>query len=306
MSTSNIIYRRSITDRIADAIIVIVLLIIGIVTIYPFLNVLAVSFNDSIDTIRGGITIFPRKFTLNNYKEILRYPTLITGALVSTARTIIGASASVICTALIAYTLSRKDFVARKFFNIIFMVTMYVSGGLIPGYLLIRQLNLFNNFLVYIFPGLVGAFYVFLIRSYIESLPYSLQESAKLDGANDLQIFWKIVLPLCKPSLATITLFYAVNQWNSWFDTYLYCTANKNLTTLQYELQKIIRSASAAAQSASNGSINAAVEATKGNMITPQSIQMAITIIVVVPIILVYPKLQKYFVSGMMIGAVKG
>lgn len=306
MSKNSSFYRRSLGTKIADAIIIIVLLLIGIITIYPFLNVLAISFNDSIDTVRGGITIFPRKFTLDNYKEVFRYPTLMTGAIVSTARTVIGTGASVICTAIMAYTLSRKDFVARKLFNLLFMVTMYVSGGLIPGYLLIRNLDLFNNFLVYILPGLVGAFYVFIVRSYIESLPYSLQESAMLDGANDFQIFWKIIFPLSKPSMATITLFYAVSQWNSWFDTYLYCASNKNLTTLQYELQKIIKSAAAAAQSAQNGNASAAIEAAKSHSITPQSIQMAITIIVVIPIILVYPKLQKYFVSGMTIGAVKG
>ncbi len=294
------------SDMAVEAVLILILLIIGIVTVYPFLNVLALSFNESGDSIKGGITIWPRVFTLKNYAKVFQYPTLINGAVVSVLRTVIGAGASVMCTTIMAYTLSRRDFAARKLFNILFMATMYISGGLVPGYLLIRNLHLFNNFLVYILPGLVGGYYVFLMRSYIEGLPFSLQESAMLDGANDFQIFSKIILPLTKPCLATITLFYAVNQWNSWFDTYMYCSATPSLTTLQYELQKIIQSASAAASAAKNGSVAGAISAAQNGTITPQSIQMAITVVVIVPIVLVYPFLQKYFVSGMTVGAVKG
>ncbi len=293
-------------DYIIEGIIVTVLLLIALITVYPFLNVLALSFNDAGDSVKGGITLWPRKFTLNNYAEVMAYPSLINGALISVLRTVIGAGLSTFFTAVMAYTLSRKDFMARKFFNILFMVTMYVSGGMVPGYLLIRDLHLFNSFLVYILPGLVGAFYVFLMRSYIEGLPYSLQESAMLDGANDIRIFRSIILPLSKPSIATVTLFYAVNQWNSWFDTYLYNSSNIKLTTLQYELQKIIQNVSAAAAAAKDGASPSMMDAAKSAAVTPQSIQMAITIVVIVPIILVYPFLQKYFVGGMTVGAVKG
>lgn len=301
----NFKYRKK-SDFIIEAVIVILLLIIAIITVYPFLNVLALSFNEAGDSIKGGITIFPRKFTLNNYAKVMSYPTLINGSVISVLRTLIGAGLSVICTSIMAYTLSRKDFIARKFFNVLFMATMYISGGMVPGYLLMRNLHLFNTFMVYILPGLVGAYYVFLMRSYIEGLPYSLQESAMLDGANDFRIFRTIIFPLSKPSIATITLFYAVNQWNSWFDTYLYNSSNIKLTTLQYELQKIIQSATAAAAAAKNGSVAGLIEASKAGAITPQSIQMAITIVVIVPIILVYPFLQRYFVGGMTVGAVKG
>lgn len=298
--------RMKASDFWIEAVLIVLLVIIAVITVYPFLNVLALSFNESGDSIKGGITIWPRVFTLNNYAKVFQYPTLVNGAVISVLRTVIGSAASVLCTTIMAYTLSRQDFAARKFFNILFMATMYVSGGLVPGYLLIRNLHLFNNFLVYILPGLVGAYYVFLMRSYIDGLPFSLQESAMLDGANDFQIFRKIILPLTKPCLATITLFYAVNQWNSWFDTYMYCSATPGLTTLQYELQKIIQSASAAASAAKNGSVAGMISAAQNGTITPQSIQMAITIVVIVPIILVYPFLQKYFVSGMTVGAVKG
>jgi putative aldouronate transport system permease protein len=293
-------------DRIWDMLIYTFLILIGVITIYPFLNIIAISFNDAGDTIKGGIGILPRKFTLLNYQKVFSYPTLITGFANSVLRTVIGTALSVFCTACMAFTLSRKDFMARKFFNTLFMITMYVSGGMVPGYLLIRNLHLFNNFLVYILPGLVGAFFVFIMRAYVEELPLSLQESAMIDGANDAVIFFKIVIPLSLPSIATVALFYAVGQWNSWFDTYLFCSMNENLTTLQYELQKILNSVTAAAAAAQKGSVQALIESMKSGQITPKSIQMAISVVVVVPIILVYPFLQKYFISGMTIGAVKG
>lgn len=294
-------------DWAVELVFIAILLLIALATIYPFLNVLAISFNEANDTIRGGITVFPRKFTWNNYAKVLSYPNLITGFVNSVIRTVVGTILSVFATSLVAYTLSRKDFMARKGLNVLFMLTMYLSGGMVPGYLLIRDLHLFNNFLVYIIPGLLGAFYIFLTRSYMEGLPYSLQESAMLDGANDLVIFFKVIFPLCAPTLATVALFYAVNHWNDWFTTYLYCSTNEKLTTLQYELQKIIKSAtSAAQQAAQSGNTQALIEQAKSGGVTPQSIQMAITIVVVVPIIMVYPFLQKYFVSGMTVGAVKG
>lgn len=294
------------TEKAADVAIIIVLVILGIITLYPFLNVLAISFNDAGDSIKGGITFYPRIPTLANFQKVIAYPSLITGLINSVLRTVIGTFVSTIATAMIAYTLSRKDFMARKFFNILFVVTMYVSGGMIPGYILIRDLHMFNSFLVYIIPGLVGSFFVFLMRSYIDSLPYSLQESAMLDGANDFTIFRKIIFPLCLPSTATIVLFYAVGQWNSWFDTYLYNSSSDSLTTLQYELQKILLSATAAATAAKGGTVNGLIDSAKNGFVTPQSIQMAITVIVVAPIILVYPFLQKYFVKGMTVGSVKG
>lgn len=290
--------KRNRTDKIVDIAIYVFLMVVGIITLYPFLNVLAISFNNANDTVAGGIYLWPRQFTFANYQKVFTYPNLIRAAINSVIRTLVGTSLSVVATAAIAYTLSRKDFVARKFFTFLFVITMYVSGGLVPSYLLMRDLHLFNNFLVYILPSLVWPFCIFLMRSYIEGIPFSLQESAMIDGANDFVIFVKIIFPLCIPSLATIALFYAVSNWNSWFDTYLYCSSNANLTTLQYELQKIVQSLST---SKPTNSINS-----NAVVVTPQSVQMAITIVVVTPILCVYPSLQKYFVSGMTLGAVKG
>lgn len=280
------------------------MIIIAIVTLYPFLHVLAISFNDSIDTVRGGITIIPREFTLENYKRILKDPIIGWATFVSAMRTIIGTATGILSTAMLAYVLSREDFFARKFVSGLFVVTMYVSGGMIPGYMLIRNLNLLNTFWVYIIPGLISAFNVIILRSYIEGLPFELQESAKIDGANDFVIFAKVIMPLCVPAIATLSLFIAVGHWNSWFDTYLYCGYSKKLTTLQYELQKILVNAQVQLSSSQDIHSYAKNEA-RAKTISPESIRMAMTIVATVPILIVYPFVQKYFVQGLVVGAVK-
>lgn len=293
--------KRSLGDKIFDVINYSLMIILAIVTLYPFLYVLAVSLNDPFDTIKGGITIFPRIFTLDNYKEIFNYPMIGQATLISVLRTLIGTITGVLSTAMVGYVLSRRDFFANKFITTLFIITMYVGGGLVPEYLLIRGLGLMNNFLVYILPGLINPFNIIIIRAYIDQLPYELQESAMIDGANDLIIFFRIIFPLCLPVLATIALFIAVGHWNSWFDTYLYCGGNKHLTTLQFELQKIL--ANAAAGSTIDYYSN--LDPTRTMRVTPQSLRMAMTIITTLPIIFVYPFLQKYFIKGMTLGAVR-
>lgn len=288
-------------DRLFDIFNYTFLTLIFLATLYPFLNVLAISLNESVDTVRGGIYIWPREFTLQNYKTIFEYDHLITGFINSTLRTVIGTVLGVFSSAMVAFTLSRRDFQGRKFVSTFIVLTLYFSGGLIPGYMLMRSLGLINTFWVYILPGMVNAFNIIIVRSFMDGLPYSLQESAKIDGANDFSIFWRIVLPLCTPVLATIALFVAVGQWNSWFDTYLYNSSNPKLTTLQFELMKIL-------QNTSMGSTDP--NAYRGNeekmkMVSPESIKMAISMVTIIPILLVYPFLQKYFIQGMTLGAVK-
>lgn len=277
------------------------MIIISIVTLYPFLNVLAISLNNSVDTVKGGITIFPREFTLLNYMEIFKTDALSTSVVISVLRTVVGTVTGIICTGMVAFTISRKDFFARRLVTVVFLVTMYVGGGLIPEYMLIRNLSLTNNFMVYILPGLISVFNVIVLRSFIDGLPFELQESAKLDGANDFVVFYKIIFPLCLPAIATLSLFIAVGQWNSWFDTYLYCGSNKNLTTLQFELQKILLSA----QSSGRQDIYGSSDMVSRKRISPESIRMAMTIVATVPILLVYPFVQKYFMKGLTLGAVK-
>lgn len=292
---------KSPQDRILEVVVYLAIMVVTVITIYPFLNVLAISLNDSVDTVRGGITVWPRKFTLENFSLIFTYGSLITGFKISVLRTVIGTVAGLISGSMLAFTLARVDFQARRFVSMFLAITMYVSGGLIPGFILMRDLHLIDTFAVYILPGLVSAFNVFVIRSFIDGLPYALQESAKLDGANDFTIYWRVILPLCKPALATVALFLAVGQWNSWFDTYLFNGSNEALTTLQYELMKILQSTTTSA----TNSQDVANMSERMSQISPESVKMAITIVVTVPILIVYPFLQKYFVKGMTLGAVK-
>lgn len=266
-----------------------------VITLYPFLNVLAISFNDATDTVRNINFVIPRIFTLSNYRYVFKEGGIAAPFALSVAKTIVGTMFGVVCTAMLAYTLSRRDFVLRKFFTLLFVVTMYVSGGLIPEYLLImRTLKLGNNFMVYILPGLIWVYNMILVRSYIDGLPYALQEAAVLDGANDFQIWYRIIVPLCKPVIATVALFYAVGQWNSFMDTYLYA---KKLPTLQYKLYEIMSQATVQIDPHSASNRTAAV--------TPMAVRMAVTIVATVPIVVVYPFLQKYFIGGMTVGSVK-
>ncbi|MNI08672.1 L-arabinose transport system permease protein AraQ [compost metagenome] len=292
---------KSWADRVFDFIVYLVVLIVIVVTIYPFLNVLAISLNDSVDSVRGGITIYPREFTWDNYLKIFTFSGLITGFKISALRTVAGTLLGLLSASMLAFTISRPDFQGRKFVSTFLAMTMYISGGLIPVYMLVKDLGMMNSFAVYIVPGLVSAFNVFVIRSFIDGLPYALQESAKLDGANDFTIYCRVILPLLKPALATISLFLAVGQWNAWFDTYLYNGSSPHLTTLQYELMKVLQTTT----SGNGGDYRSNIASMASNQVSPESLKMAITIVVTVPILMVYPFIQKYFVKGMTLGAVK-
>lgn len=292
--------RRSLGDSIFSITNGIFMLLVMAVTLYPFLNTIAVSFNNGLDTIRGGIYLWPREWTLQNYVSVFQNPNLTQAAFISVARTVVGTVVQLFCTAMLAYVLSRKEYMFNKLVTALFVVTMYFSGGLIPGYMLIKQVGLLNSFWVYIIPGLIGVFNMIVIRTYIQGLSEGLIESAKMDGAGDFRIFMRIVLPLSKPVLATVALFIAVGQWNSWFDSMLYTAGNRNLTTLQYELMKLLSSATS-----QGGTVNVDSYKNVTNMVTPVSIRAAITVVTAMPIVLLYPFLQKYFVTGLTIGGVK-
>lgn len=276
-------------------------IVIAFLTLYPFWNVAVISLNDPMDTLSGGIFFWPREFSLFSYQTIFYGNKELLGAFWnSVARTLIGTGLSVFSTTLMAYVLSRKDFIAKKLFTGIFMMTMYINGGLIPTYVLFRQLGLMNNFLVYVLPTIISAFYLLIMKSFMQDIPESLKEAAIIDGANDFQIFMKVIIPICTPVIATIALYVAVYQWGSWQDTYFFASREKSLTTLQYEMVKIINQASA-----QKSSEQVREQAQRGIRTTPQSIQSAIIIIATVPILAVYPFLQKYFVKGLTLGAVK-
>lgn len=301
---NNKIKRSRVEPVIFRTVNTIVMLLVIVVMLYPFWNTMAVSLNNSQDTLKGGITLFPRVFSTYNYETVFNNRLLVTASINSVLRTALSTLLGVLVAAMIAYVLSRPEFLWRKFATRYFLVTMYVSAGLIPNYFLIRDLGMINKFSVYILPGLVSVFNVIVVRSYIKSLPTSLFEAAFMDGVGHFRCFLLIVLPCCKPVLATVALWCAVGAWNSWFDTFIYNSSKESLTTLQYEMMKML---AASMSATANRSADAIYNAGQGasNTVTPVSIRAAITVVASVPILAVYPFLQKYFVKGVMIGSVK-
>lgn len=290
--------KKSLADRIFVICNTIFMVAFVVITLYPVLNTLAISFNDGIDTVRGGIHLIPRKFTIQNYYTVLHKQNMVTGAYITVLRTIIGTLLALVTNALLAFIVSRKRFLFKSQLSLFWVITMYVNGGLIPVFLLYKNLHLTGTFWVYVVPGAISAFNMLVLRTYMLGLPDSLEESAQLDGAGYMTVFVKIISPLCKPVYATVALFVAVGQWNSWFDAMLYNRMSDKYTTLQYELMKLLASVmqqSGSADSARNS----------GNSITPASIRAAATIATMLPIVCLYPFLQRYFVAGLTIGGVK-
>lgn len=278
------------------------LVLFAVVTLYPVLNTLAYSFNEGNDAVRGGIHLIPRRWSLDNYKEILfERPGIRQGFIVTVARTVLGTFTSLAANALLSFILSRKKFLFKSSLSLFWVITMYASGGLIPVLILFRYLHLTSSFWVYIIPGMVSAFNIMVLRTYMEGIPDSLEESAQLEGAGYMRIFWSIITPLCKPVYATIALFVAVYHWNAWFDAMLYNRFDPQFTTLQYELRKLLDSVSASTGQTSGTAVTEAA----ANTITPITVRAAATIATMAPIIALYPFLQRYFVTGLTIGGVK-
>jgi putative aldouronate transport system permease protein len=283
------------------------LLLLSFITLYPFWTTIAVSFNDAMDTMQGGITFFPRKFSMFNYDVIFRTGAIPHAFFISVARTVINLGTSVFFTAMIAYALSRREFVLLKPFTLVLILSMYINAGLIPTFLLIKNLGMYGSFWVYIVPGIVNAFNFVVMRTYMRTIPESIIESARIDGYGDFYIFIRIVFPLCLPVLATIGLFVAVGSWNAWFDTMIYNAGKVNLHTLQYKLMEYLQSSQSQSKTSGDaGAMAMAAAAGSGSgMVTPMSIRAAITVIAAAPILMIYPFMQRYFVVGLKVGGVK-
>lgn len=295
--------RKTTEDKVFEGIILAVMLFTLIITAYPFYFVVIMSLNDGVDSARGGIYVLPREFTIDNYKRFLSDPSWKQAMIVSVAKTLIGAVLTVLFTCLIAYGLTPKDLLFKRFYNIVMLSFMYFSSGLIPYYLVLREIGLLNTFGVYVIPTMFSIYYCLLARSFFSTMPDSLFESAKLDGAGQIRIYLQIVLPLSKPLMATLFLFAAVNQWNSWSDTAFFAAGNRDLRSLAYLMRDVIMRNQIGS---GPGGDMASVVAQQYRRTTAQSVQFAAMVIAVLPIMLVYPFLQKYFVQGIMIGAVKG
>jgi len=295
--------KESVPDRIFLISVYIIFGILAIICLYPFYYSIVISFNDGTDAMKGGIFLWPRMFTLKNYEFIFRDTMIINAFMMSVLRTVVGTIANLIFNSLFAYALSRKSLIGRKWYIYIGMFTMYFWGGIIPLYMLISSLGLLNSFWVYILPNLSGFFTILIFIAFYNELPSSILESAKIDGANELSIYFRIVLPISTAVLATIALFAGVGHWNSWIETHLYIR-NMDLQTMPYVLVRMINQGLAEEQLRQSGNIllfGAVTEST----ITSNSIRLATMIVTVVPIMLIYPFLQKYFVKGIMLGAVK-
>ncbi len=290
--------KTSFGDKIFTVCNVLFMIAFVVITLYPVLNTLAISLNDGTDALRGGIYLFPRKFTMKNYITVLEKDNLVTGAYITVARTVVGTVFSLVTNAILAYIVSRKRFLFKQQLSLFWVVTMYVNGGMIPTFLLFKGLHLTNSFWVYVIPGMISAFNMLVIRTYMNGIPDSLEESAQLDGAGYMTIFWKIISPLCKPVYATVALFVAVGQWNSWFDAMLYNRMSSEYTTLQYELMKLL-------SSVTNQGNSAEAMKNAAGTVTPTSVRAAATILTMLPIVCLYPFLQRYFVTGLTIGGVK-
>lgn len=285
------------SDLSLDLLKVLFLAFAVIICVYPFWNIFIVSINDANDAMRGGLYLLPRKLSLSSYADILGRSTFQHSILVTVARTLIGTPLAVLVTSALAYVLSCRDLIGRKPLNVLFIFTMYFGGGMVPYYMVLKNLGLLDNFLVFILPNLLSVYNMILVRNYIKSMPEALFDAARIDGANDLTIFFRLVLPLSKPIIMTIALFVAIGQWNSWFDAYLY-TNSQNLKTMQSILVEILNQY----QTSDAG---AAAANRMSQSITPDSIRMAATMVTTIPIIMVYPFIQKYFVKGIMLGSVK-
>lgn len=282
------------------------LVLLAALMIYPLLNTLAISLNDGMDAVRGGIGIWPRVFSLKNYEVVLNMDSIYQAFIMSVLKTVVVVATNLLFTSMLAYALSRKEFIFRRPITLIFVLTLYFDAGLIPNYLLIKDLGMLNSFQAYWVPTIISAFNLIILRTYMKSIPEEITESARIDGAGELRTWWQIIMPLCKPVLAVVGLFVAVGSWNAWLDTLLYNSGDPALTTLQYELQKLLASSMNAGANSANTAANAASVGSGGQLTTPIALRSAITMVAAVPILCVYPFLQKHFVSGLMIGSVKG
>ncbi|SEL28891.1 putative aldouronate transport system permease protein [Paenibacillus sp. cl141a] len=295
--------RISFSDKVTLIVIYVFLSLLAFSALYPFWNAVAVSFNVGVDTAKGGITFWPREFTTENYNIILQDDRLLNGFFISVSRTIIGTATSIFMTALLAFGMTRSYLIGRKYYTLFFIFTLYFGGGLIPTYLLIRSLGLMDSFLVFIIPSLISVWNMIIFRTFFKGLPVGLEESANIDGCSNWGTFFRIILPLSGPVIATLALLTAVGHWNDWFLPSIYIT-NDNLLPIQTILRQtlnanIVTGSSSVLDSASTALLENA------RQITSKSLTMAMMIVVTLPIILVYPFVQKYFVKGVLVGSLK-
>jgi len=294
--------KKTVGEKLFDLLNYIGMLMLCIVMIYPYLNQIAISLNEGMDTSFGGITIFPRKFTLENYYAIFSNESIMQSTVITVICVILATAVSLFVCVSSAYALNEKNLPHKNFFIWFLIIPMYISAGIIPTFFLFRYLKLLNNILVYIIPAAFSFYNMLIIRTFLNSIPSSLEEAALLDGANEVQILFKVIIPLCMPVLATVALWVSVGTWNNWTSTLMFVN-KKGLYMLQYVIMQIIKQSEIVQKMVADSAM------TGGSVITArptsETIKAAAVIFSTVPIVMVYPFLQKYFVKGVTIGAVK-
>lgn len=289
------------TNKIAMGLVYVVLALVSLSIILPLVNIIALSFNDGKDASLGGIAFWPRVFSLANYQEVFANPEVLQGLKITLFRTILGTAASIVLTSMAAFALKKSDLPGGRIFSAMLVFTMLFNGGLVPYYMVLKSIHLTNTIWVFVVPMLYSAWNLILVRTFFKSIDVGIEESAYMDGANEFQILFKLIIPLSLPILSVIGLFTAVGHWNDWFGGTFY-VSDKGLRPLQTILQQMLNSAEAMRK---NMSMNFHPNDPRIS-VTGESMKMATVIISVVPIACIYPFIQKYFVQGIMVGSIKG
>ena len=278
---------------LSGAVIIFILVLIALITLYPFVYTLAGSFNDGTDFEKGGVWLFPRVFTLDNYTAVFSDYRLWIGLGNTVLRTVVGTTAALIVTSCVAYAMSQRELPCKRFFRVFNVITMFFSGGIVPFFLVVNILGLYDNFLVYILPSLYSVYNMIVISTFFRGIGQGVREAAILDGASEMRIWWSVFMPMSTPVLATVGLWIAVMHWNSYLPTLLYTSKDESMWTLQYYLMRIIKDAALPEGDAANENV------------TAQTISFAAMVIAMIPIVCVYPFLQKYFAKGAALGSLK-
>lgn len=290
---------KSLSSKFLRGLNFFLLIVFAFLCVYPLYFIFINSISGA-DAVVRGVYILPEDFSLEFYKSLLQMPNIPNSIVVSVTRTVLGTALTVICSSFLGYMITQSELPMRKWVYRFVVATMYFNAGLIPWYILMVNLGLKNNFLLYILPSAVGAYYVVLSKTYIESIPASVEESAKIDGAGVLTIYARLILPMSMPIIACLIVFCAVNQWNAWSDNF-YLVSDPKLSTLQYQLYMNLANESSNVTNTTSSSSLLRSKAT-----TELGLRYALSMLTVLPILLVYPFMQKYFVKGIMLGAVKG
>lgn len=285
--------RKTTSFSVSGTVIIFILVLIALITLYPFVYTLAGSFNDGTDFEKGGVWLFPRVFTIDNYTAVFSDYRLWIGLGNTVLRTVVGTAAALIVTSCVAYAMSQRELPCKRFFRVFNVITMFFSGGIVPFFLVVNILGLYDNFLVYILPSLYSVYNMIVISTFFRGIGQGVREAAILDGASEMRIWWSVFMPMSTPVLATVGLWIAVMHWNSYLPTLLYTSKDESMWTLQYYLMRIIKDAALPEGDAVNENV------------TAQTISFAAMVIAMIPIVCVYPFLQKYFAKGAALGSLK-